>query len=42
VSTLAYFPYAVFNYVSPLMSVLIAVIGYKIKRSITDTSSAEN
>jgi NhaC family Na+:H+ antiporter len=42
VSTLAYFPYAVFNYVSPLMSVLIAVIGYKIKRSITDTSSDEN
>jgi len=30
VSTLVYFPYAVFNYVSPLMSILIASLGYKI------------
>lgn len=29
VATLEYFPYAVFNYVSPLMSVFIAGIGYK-------------
>ena len=33
VSTLVYFPYAVFNYVSPLMSILIAVTGYKIFRN---------
>lgn len=31
VSTLVYFPYAVFNYISPLMSILIATLGYKIK-----------
>ncbi len=30
VSTLIYLPYAVFNYVSPLMSVLIAILKYKI------------
>jgi len=30
VSTLAYLPYCVFNYVSPLMSVLVAALGYKI------------
>ena len=33
VSTLVYFPYAIFNYVSPLMSILIAVTGYKIFRN---------
>lgn len=32
VSTLVYFPYAVFNYISPLMSILIATLGYKIKK----------
>lgn len=30
VSTLVYFPYAVFSYVSPLMSILIASLGYRI------------
>lgn len=36
VSTLVYFPFAVFNYVSPLMSIAVAVIGYKIlKPTIT-------
>lgn len=30
VSTLTYFPYAIFNYVSPLMSIAVAAIGYKI------------
>ena len=41
VSTLTYFPYAVFNYVSPLMSIAIAVIGYKIKRVITENSISD-
>lgn len=30
VSTLIYFPYAVFNYISPIMSITISLIGYKI------------
>lgn len=34
VSTLTYLPYALFNYISPLMSITIAALGYKIyKRS---------
>jgi len=37
VSTLAYFPYAVFNYVSPIMSITVATLGYKIfKRTNAD------
>jgi NhaC family Na+:H+ antiporter len=35
VGTFTYFPYAVFNYVSPLMSIFIASIGYKIYRVAT-------
>jgi NhaC family Na+:H+ antiporter len=33
VSTLMYFPYAVFNYVSPLMSIAVSIIGYRIIHS---------
>ena len=33
VPTVTYLPYAVFNYVSPLMSICIAAIGYKILRT---------
>ena len=33
VSTIAYAPFCVFNYVSPLMSVFIAWIGYRIPRT---------
>ena len=33
VPTLTYLPYCFFNYLSPLMSILIAAIGWKIKRS---------
>lgn len=33
VPTVTYLPYAVFNYVSPLMSICIAVIGYNIFRT---------
>lgn len=32
VPTLTYLPYCVFNYVSPLMSILISAVGYKIYR----------
>jgi NhaC family Na+:H+ antiporter len=31
ISTFAYFPYCIFNIVSPIMTILIAAIGYKIK-----------
>ena len=43
VSTLAYLPYCVFNYVSPLMSILVASIGYKIvkPRQKTDGKLAQ-
>jgi len=41
VSTLTYFPYAIFNYISPLMSIAVAVIGYKIKRVITKNSISD-
>jgi len=30
VSTLTYLPYAVFNYVSPIMSIVVASLAYKI------------
>ena len=39
VSTWAYLPYCVFNYVSPLMSILMSAIGWKIKRVINDSNS---
>jgi NhaC family Na+:H+ antiporter len=32
VATLVYLPYCFFNYLSPLMSIFIASIGWKIKR----------
>jgi len=34
VATLTYLPYCIFNIVSPLMSILIAAIGYKIVRKV--------
>ncbi len=34
VSTFAYLPYCFFNYLSPLMTILMAAIGFKIKQSI--------
>lgn len=33
VATLTYLPYCLFNIISPLMSLLIAIIGFKIKRA---------
>lgn len=46
VGTLTYLPYCIFNYLSPLMSLLIAVTGFKIAQSVrttpaTETSEAE-
>ena len=32
VSTFVYMPYCIFNIVSPLMSLMVAAIGWKIKR----------
>ena len=32
VSTFTYLPYSFFNLISPLMSILVALIGYKIKK----------
>lgn len=40
VPTLTFVPYCVFNYVSPLMSIVIASIGWKIKRRATATETA--
>lgn len=40
VATLTYLPYCVFNYISPLMSIFMAAIGYKIfKRSNNETQT---
>lgn len=36
VATLTYLPYCFFNYLSPLMSVFVASIGWKIKRMISN------
>jgi NhaC family Na+:H+ antiporter len=36
VSTLTYLPYCIFNLASPIVSVLVAAIGYKIKKSRND------
>ena len=33
VATFSYLPYCIFNLVSPLMSILVAAIGWKIKRA---------
>lgn len=41
VPTLTYLPYAFFNLISPLMSILVAAIGYKIKRTCTAETPAE-
>lgn len=38
VATLTYLPYAFFCYLSPLMSIFIAAIGWKIRKATADTS----
>ena len=41
VPTLTYLPYCFFNYLSPLMSIFIAAIGWKIKRVLPKTDTRE-
>lgn len=41
VPTLTYLPYCFFNYLSPLMSMLIAAIGWKIKRIATQPTTTD-
>jgi NhaC family Na+:H+ antiporter len=36
VSTFAYLPYCFFNLISPLMSIIVAITGYKIKKAISE------
>lgn len=40
ISTWAYLPYCVFNIACPCMSILLGIIGYKIYKRETATSSA--
>ena len=35
VATLTYLPYCLFNLISPLMSLFVAIVGYKIKRVVS-------
>ncbi len=41
VPTAVYFPYCIFNLISPLMSIFIAAVGYKIYRSAFAVSTAK-
>lgn len=34
VPTITYLPYAFFNLISPLMSIVVAAVGYRIKRTL--------
>ena len=38
VSTFVYFPYCIFNLISPLMTILVAAIGYKIVKNPTEVA----
>lgn len=40
VATLTYLPYCIFNYLSPIMSIIVAYIGYKIVRHPQEDSTA--
>lgn len=42
VATLTYLPYCIFNILSPIMSITIATIGYKIYKRNNDTESTDN
>ena len=42
VSTLAYLPYCFFNIISPLMSIMIAMLGYKIFRQTEPQTLSDN
>lgn len=39
VSTFVYFPYCIFNLISPLMTILVAAIGYKIVKNPTEAAA---
>ena len=41
VSTFVYFPFCFFNYLSPLMTLLLAALSYKIKRCMKPSASTE-
>ena len=41
VSTWTYFPYCIFNLVSPLMSICIAATGYKIRQITVSTENSD-
>ena len=41
VATLTYLPYCLFNLISPIMSLLVAIIGYKIYRKSSAEKAAE-
>ena len=41
VPTLTYLPYCFFNYISPLMSILVAATGYTIVRRFKQTETSE-
>lgn len=41
VSTLSYFPYALFNLINPLISALYSLVGFQVKRIPTDSSPLE-
>jgi NhaC family Na+:H+ antiporter len=41
VATLTYLPYCLFNLISPIMSLLVAIIGYKIYRKSSPEKAAE-
>ncbi len=42
VATLTYLPYCVFNYISPLMSIFMAAIGYKIFKRSNNEKQTDN
>ena len=39
VSTFVYFPYCIFNLISPLMTIIVAAIGYKIVKNPTEAAA---
>jgi NhaC family Na+:H+ antiporter len=42
VATGEYFIYAIFNWLSPIMTLLVAGIGYKIKKSLNDLTNVNS
>ena len=42
VATLTYLPYCIFNIISPIMSIFVAAIGWKIRRIATEETETDN